>query len=130
MIRRPPRSTLFPYTTLFRSRGQGDPGDAGHLAHLHRLVAALPGELDRRPDHPVGAGRLGLGGAPGEALLDHDGVVRGGHGRRLPSTRLPAAAKNMPTPCTKLTPTSGTCANASPRSCRTASWMANIPYMP
>src|SRR5260221_3763462 len=30
MIRRPPRSTLFPYTTLFRSivcRGIGDPGD-------------------------------------------------------------------------------------------------------
>src|SRR2546422_11686467 len=29
MIRRPPRSTLFPYTTLFRSRvvrGDGDPG--------------------------------------------------------------------------------------------------------
>src|SRR2546427_5048973 len=24
MIRRPPRSTLFPYTTLFRSRGDGD----------------------------------------------------------------------------------------------------------
>src|SRR2546422_8529485 len=24
MIRRPPRSTLFPYTTLFRSRGVGD----------------------------------------------------------------------------------------------------------
>src|SRR5260370_26542675 len=24
MIRRPPRSTLFPYTTLFRSFGQGD----------------------------------------------------------------------------------------------------------
>src|SRR2546426_8900324 len=34
MIRRPPRSTLFPYTTLFRSRGgvatrRGD--DAGHV---------------------------------------------------------------------------------------------------
>src|SRR3712207_7668503 len=28
MIRRPPRSTLFPYTTLFRSRGDvGVPGD-------------------------------------------------------------------------------------------------------
>src|SRR5690349_23392929 len=27
MIRRPPRSTLFPYTTLFRSDGAG--GDAG-----------------------------------------------------------------------------------------------------
>src|SRR5256885_12000257 len=24
MIRRPPRSTLFPYTTLFRSSGEGD----------------------------------------------------------------------------------------------------------
>src|SRR5256886_9218560 len=27
MIRRPPRSTLFPYTTLFRSFRRGDPGD-------------------------------------------------------------------------------------------------------
>src|SRR3712207_8960204 len=26
MIRRPPRSTLFPYTTLFRSRAGDDPG--------------------------------------------------------------------------------------------------------
>src|SRR5260221_4055052 len=26
MIRRPPRSTLFPYTTLFRSPGAGAPG--------------------------------------------------------------------------------------------------------
>src|SRR2546427_6929008 len=25
MIRRPPRSTLFPYTTLFRSRSEDDP---------------------------------------------------------------------------------------------------------
>src|SRR2546425_9117916 len=30
MIRRPPRSTLFPYTTLFRSRSH--PGDAGQGA--------------------------------------------------------------------------------------------------
>src|SRR2546427_9452421 len=29
MIRRPPRSTLFPYTTLFRSRGDVDAG--GHI---------------------------------------------------------------------------------------------------
>src|SRR3712207_7379478 len=27
MIRRPPRSTLFPYTTLFRSRGRGESGE-------------------------------------------------------------------------------------------------------
>src|SRR2546430_9376456 len=29
MIRRPPRSTLFPYTTLFRSPGDGAAKDAG-----------------------------------------------------------------------------------------------------
>src|SRR5438034_5247237 len=29
MIRRPPRSTLFPYTTLFRSRAQRDGGRSG-----------------------------------------------------------------------------------------------------
>src|SRR3712207_7111968 len=39
MIRRPPRSTLFPYTTLFRStdfvkRARDEPEAAGLLAHL------------------------------------------------------------------------------------------------
>src|SRR6266513_4673434 len=34
MIRRPPRSTLFPYTTLFRSRGPGVLG--GNRHHDHR----------------------------------------------------------------------------------------------
>src|SRR5258706_5625875 len=32
MIRRPPRSTLFPYTTLFRS-ACAEPGHLGHLGH-------------------------------------------------------------------------------------------------
>src|SRR5687768_18012573 len=35
MIRRPPRSTLFPYTTLFRSRGR-----AGRSRRAHRRAAA------------------------------------------------------------------------------------------
>src|SRR3712207_6891044 len=35
MIRRPPRSTLFPYTTLFRSPGVGYPGV---IQVPHRLV--------------------------------------------------------------------------------------------
>src|SRR3712207_8275412 len=34
MIRRPPRSTLFPYTTLFRSEA-GVPGDVLFEAYLH-----------------------------------------------------------------------------------------------
>src|SRR3712207_8720550 len=33
MIRRPPRSTLFPYTTLFRSEGR--PGHVPGAKHLH-----------------------------------------------------------------------------------------------
>src|SRR3712207_8627153 len=42
MIRRPPRSTLFPYTTLFRSdRGRQYP----------RERADQPEPDDRRPDH-------------------------------------------------------------------------------
>src|SRR3712207_7987041 len=35
MIRRPPRSTLFPYTTLFRSDGR----QREHAEHDHRHVA-------------------------------------------------------------------------------------------
>src|SRR3712207_8552294 len=36
MIRRPPRSTLFPYTTLFRSPGGSHPPALRH-DHVHRL---------------------------------------------------------------------------------------------
>src|SRR2546421_5599115 len=35
MIRRPPRSTLFPYTTLFRSRGWQENGDVRGLDRAH-----------------------------------------------------------------------------------------------
>src|SRR3712207_7228440 len=36
MIRRPPRSTLFPYTTLFRSLRVHEHDDAGDAAAQHR----------------------------------------------------------------------------------------------
>src|SRR3712207_8712254 len=48
MIRRPPRSTLFPYTTLFRSRALGDQEQPAQQQHevLHRdglhLLAGEP----------------------------------------------------------------------------------------
>src|SRR3982751_7080466 len=35
MIRRPPRSTLFPYTTLFRSHADGELAGAGLDRHAH-----------------------------------------------------------------------------------------------
>src|SRR2546422_10948500 len=45
MIRRPPRSTLFPYTTLFRSPRQSAGPDAVHLGHRRddRCGPNLPG---------------------------------------------------------------------------------------
>src|SRR5437899_9225113 len=43
MIRRPPRSTLFPYTTLFRSSG---PVERYELPNLHALNFLLHGALD------------------------------------------------------------------------------------
>src|SRR3712207_9569168 len=41
MIRRPPRSTLFPYTTLFRSRGKGRLTDADIDATAREIRIAL-----------------------------------------------------------------------------------------
>src|SRR2546430_2933367 len=44
MIRRPPRSTLFPYTTLFRSQqrlAHGDKALVGRFQLLARLLQAL-----------------------------------------------------------------------------------------
>src|SRR5438477_7587643 len=48
MIRRPPRSTLFPYTTLFRSkRGLNDPGTAQDTCTLLQRLRERR-ELDRK----------------------------------------------------------------------------------
>src|SRR5256885_9987029 len=44
MIRRPPRSTLFPYTTLFRSQGVGYP-DGARVIDVAGCVVA-PGFVD------------------------------------------------------------------------------------
>src|SRR2546425_3499909 len=61
MIRRPPRSTLFPYTTLFRSPGQRD-----EVIAVVRLLATLG-----VPFVPRGAGT----GLSGGALADGDAVL-------------------------------------------------------
>src|SRR5688572_32448997 len=43
MIRRPPRSTLFPYTTLFRSREADEGARAGHLFVIPPSLESHPG---------------------------------------------------------------------------------------
>src|SRR2546426_8455813 len=69
MIRRPPRSTLFPYTTLFRS--------------LHAARRALP-PAPQGPPH-VGATR---GGALRHARADPDGDLQDRKSTRLNSSHL------------------------------------------
>src|SRR5256885_5572197 len=50
MIRRPPRSTLFPYTTLFRSLGTSGIPDATHvqgeLDNVDAVTKSVTGQLD------------------------------------------------------------------------------------
>src|SRR3712207_7578385 len=64
MIRRPPRSTLFPYTTLFRSRPPLRRGDSLHSVHPVRMT-------EKPPNSQSG-------------ILSKDGVERG-CGRGVPS---------------------------------------------
>src|SRR5438034_6240353 len=60
-MRRPPRSTLFPYTTLFRSAGDvQDPEGAGGPEGLHEEIRLLAGGLFRVIAHP------GVEDEPGE----------------------------------------------------------------
>src|SRR2546430_2929293 len=67
MIRRPPRSTLFPYTTLFRSITSAAPRD-----HQLRVASRVRGPALQRAGDRLGSERRGCG----------DGVVVGA--ARLP----------------------------------------------
>src|SRR5260221_7070274 len=52
MIRRPPRSTLFPYTTLFRSLRQGDGRQPLRQRHLRLQVHRAERHADGRRLQP------------------------------------------------------------------------------
>src|SRR5688572_31083170 len=78
MIRRPPISTLFPYTTLFRSHNLSDSkgmwfyhmtrdrlGDAAFFAALHRLLA----EFSTRPMRVSDIRAAFLAAAPADSGL-------------------------------------------------------------
>src|SRR5258707_8060948 len=58
MIRRPPRSTLFPYTTLFRSQMRSDPKTTDRAHQTHDMLAdflavydELNDNVDRSEEH-------------------------------------------------------------------------------
>src|SRR3712207_8400433 len=90
MIRRPPRSTLFPYTTLFRSGvgglGQVFGGRGGALGRLRGVLDWLGGVL----------GRLGsaLGWVGGVCFARRRGRLRDGREDRK-STRLNSRYANI-----------------------------------
>src|SRR3712207_7215978 len=85
MIRRPPRSTLFPYTTLFRSGNAVHDGEAQiglrHADH-HELRQVPRADPDREPP-PVD--RFRFGGADADAE----------HAQDRKSTRLNSSHANI-----------------------------------
>src|SRR3712207_8259479 len=91
MIRRPPRSTLFPYTTLFRSVC----GEGGQVAAVVRLVAEGTGQREevREADeaHLHARGGLDVARQKGRAVARV--CVRRGQDRK--STRLNSSHANI-----------------------------------
>src|SRR3712207_7261491 len=95
MIRRPPRSTLFPYTTLFRSRpAERARARAGAAVPAAQPRAVAGGRQGGRPDGGDGGGRRGGAGGGGRPGASRGGVQR----RRRPdrkSTRLNSSHANI-----------------------------------
>src|SRR3712207_7768511 len=83
MIRRPPRSTLFPYTTLFRSRA----GEEPDLVHRHRYLF-----FHRQADGLAGVLGLGPHDLLGPLL---QGVCDPEQGEDRKSTRLNSSHANI-----------------------------------
>src|SRR3712207_9062321 len=76
MIRRPPRSTLFPYTTLFRSRFLHQPLGRGLRAHR-------ADRFRRRTDEH----QAGIGAGAREAFVLREEAVAGMNGLRAGGKR-------------------------------------------
>src|SRR3989475_12350985 len=58
MIRRPPRSTLFPYTTLFRSLRLEAPSLLFQLLKLRHEALKISGPVGRNKQNPLSRRRL------------------------------------------------------------------------
>src|SRR3989449_11668667 len=95
MIRRPPRSTLFPYTTLFRSLQ----GHAAHERHDEEGDPVAGVEIVHADD--VGGGERGAErGLAAEALVPHPpgGHLGGGppHSQELTERAMAGAGRGAP----------------------------------
>src|SRR3712207_8694362 len=98
MIRRPPRSTLFPYTTLFRSRYVQTPefrvqGGVQVVGHQDRAVAGPRAQVVQPLTGVVGAA---VGGGRSE---EHTSELQS---RQYLVCRLLLEKKDVPTPVMKV----------------------------
>src|SRR3712207_8136230 len=89
MMRRPPRSTLFPYTTLFRSEVDHGVGD---------LDVLLPREADVELEIDQGVGHTQVfdGGSSDGGYYAGTGTGRGADDGDRKSTRLNSSHANIP----------------------------------
>src|SRR2546422_922934 len=98
MIRRPPRSTLFPYTTLFRSAvGGPNPGARG-IRRPHRAPhPARPGDPRLREDRiPLALGeRVAVGGGLGRLAVGTRGKEYEDDDQRANAHGPPMCGRNM-----------------------------------
>src|SRR3712207_5319524 len=84
MIRRPPRSTLFPYTTLFRSPGNARFA-ATERAEIRLYTAAVLRQVPEEPLQPVPMGEVFLADDADVAVaLRMDGYLRDGARTAVP----------------------------------------------
>src|SRR3989449_11615017 len=92
MIRRPPRSTLFPYTTLFRSLPRSrPPGGTGPLPGIHH-AAAPPAPRAQAALRSLGAPRPSrIGESRLTAAIDEQTAGRPSRAPRLGTGALAAA---------------------------------------
>src|SRR3712207_7490845 len=91
MIRRPPRSTLFPYTTLFRSSRVAGPA-RGHVGVQAEEVPGVP-QRDQHLAYAVPDALLGDDEVP--AAQDGRGHQEPAHGVDRKSTRLNSSHANI-----------------------------------
>src|SRR3989442_13990298 len=82
MIRRPPRSTLFPYTTLFRSQEENDVGPPGAVDRLEERVRAATVENHGAEHQATNPRRQLQYLAPSGLAVPHHDVVVGARATR------------------------------------------------
>src|SRR6266550_9049878 len=82
MIRRPPRSTLFPYTTLFRSRGR-ELADEGPHERIAQPQERWPHRRTREHDRGEGDVQWSVAASGVRPVDDHWTLPREHHVRRM-----------------------------------------------